>query len=84
MNALKSLYNGIMNDYSVRRYTLGWNDITSKLEKRYKNITRTDEEFTDKLVTDALQVAKGKLHESIINFSRELNINIKTLSDKQV
>ena len=82
MKELKSLYNGIMNDYSIRRYTTRWEDVVQKIEKRYKNIPRTDEEFVNELLFNALNVTKGSLHEDIKCFARELSINLETLRDK--
>ena len=82
MKALKSLYNGIMNDYSIRRYSMGWQDIITKLEKRYKNIPKTDEQFKNELLFNALTVAKGSLRKDIECFARELSISVETLREK--
>lgn len=82
MKALKSLYNGIMNDYSIRRYSMGWQDIVLKLEKRYKNIPKTDEQFENELLFNALNVAKGSLRKDIECFARELSISMETLREK--
>ena len=82
MKELKSLYNGIMNDFSIRRYSAGWQDIVTKLEKRYKNIPKTDEQFEDKLLFNALTVAKGSLRKDIECFARELSITRETLREK--
>lgn len=83
MKALKSLYNGIKNDYSIQRYSLVWKDIVTKLERRYKHIPESNEQFENKLVINALQVSKGSLHRDIKCFSRELDINVESLRDKQ-
>lgn len=83
MKELKNLYNGIMNDYSVRRYTGGWQDIVAKLEKRYKSIPTSDIQFETKLVVEAMNVAKGQLLKDIQCFARELDINIQTLNEKK-
>ena len=83
MKALKSLYNGIKNDYSIQRYSLVWKDIVTKLEKRYKHIPKTNEQFENNLVINALQVSKGSLYRDIKCFSRELDINVESLRDKQ-
>jgi len=32
--ALVRLYNGIKNDYSIQRYSLGWSDVTKAIEKK--------------------------------------------------
>ena len=79
MNALKSLYNGIMNDSSIRRYSLGWQNIVNKIEAKYKDIPKTNEQFEDKLILNALSVAKGSLRRDIECFSKELSINVETL-----
>jgi len=83
MKELQNLYNGIMNDYSVRRYTGGWQDIVSKLEKRYKSIPASDIQFEKQLVVDAIKVAKGQLLKDLQCFARELDINVVTLREKQ-
>ena len=82
MKALKSLYNGIMNDYSIRRYSMGWQDVVTKLEKRYKNIPKTDEQFEEKLLFNALNIAKGSLRKDIECFARELSISMETMREK--
>jgi len=82
MKELKSLYNGIINDYSIRRYSMGWQDIVTKLEKRYKNIPKTNKQFENELLFKALSVAKGSLLIDIENFSKELSINKETLREK--
>ena len=82
MKELKSLYNGIMNDYSIRKYSLGWETIITKLEKRYKNIPKTDEQFENKLLFNALSVSKGSLRKDIECFARELTITMETLREK--
>jgi hypothetical protein len=79
---LISLYNGIMNDYSIRRYSMGWQDIVTKIEKRYKNIPKSDEQFVDELLHNALNVTTGSLHKDIDSFRRELNISMQTLREK--
>ena len=43
----------------------------------------TDEQFENKLVINALQVSKGSLQHDIKCFSRELDINVESLRDKQ-
>ncbi len=83
MKELKSLYNGIINDYSIQRNTLGWREIIEILEKRYKYIKKTDEQFTNQMVYDALEVAKGKLYIKIENFAGELQMYLESLHDKK-
>lgn len=83
MKALIDLHNGIMNDYSIRRYTLGWESIVASLKRRYKRIPEdTDIQFEQKLIHNAAAVAKGQLKRDIEAFGRELNINLETLREK--
>jgi hypothetical protein len=84
MKELKSLYNGIMNDASIRRYSVGWQEIVKKLEHRYKSIPKTNEQFTNKVLIDALSVSKGNLKKDIECFGRELSINMETLRTKSL
>ena len=79
---LFKLYNGIMNDASIQRYTMGWEDVTNAIKRKYKNIPEMDKQFGNSLVRDALNVTSGKLHDLIAIFGRELNINTQSLSDK--
>jgi hypothetical protein len=81
MKELKDLYNGIMNDYSIRRYSMGWQNIVTKLEKRYKNIPKTDKQFENELLFNALSVVKGSLRKDIECFAKELSINMETLKN---
>ena len=83
MKALKSLYNGIMNDYSIRHCSLGWQDIVLKLEKRYKKIEKTDEQFKNELLINALYFTNGSLRKDIKCFAKELSINTEALIEKQ-
>jgi hypothetical protein len=84
MQQLKKLYNGIINDVSIQRYSMGWSDVVTMIEARYKTpIKKTNEVFTDDLLLDALLVTSGKLRKSIESMISELQINNKTLSDKQ-
>ena len=80
MEALLKLYNGIQNDASIKRYSMGWGVILSKIERRYKTIPQTDEQFTDQLVLDAMKVTKGHLHNDIKTFAKELNILKETVN----
>ena len=83
--ALVRLYNGIKNDYSIQRYSLGWSDVTKAIEKKLRGKIKKDDEqsFEDHLVTDAVAVADEKLKAIIVAFGRELNMNMETLRDKQ-
>lgn len=80
---LVSLYNGIMNDYSIQRYTSGWVDVINAVDKLYKNIEPSDEQFENKLLLDALTVTKGKLHDVIETFATELALNLSSLREKE-
>ena len=84
MKELYNLYNGIMNDYSVRRNTMGWEVIIEKLQKRYKTIGKTDVKFTDDLLSKALSVSSGSLKKDIISFIDEMAINLETLRNKRL
>jgi hypothetical protein len=83
MKELKILYNSILNDHSIQHYTLGYKPIIDLIEKRYKIIKRTDVEFNDMIVLNALSISKGKLKNLIECFAKELNINKHTLNDKE-
>ena len=82
MKELHRLYNGIMNDYSIQRYSLNWKDVVAKIESRYKQIPLTNEVFEDKLVYDALKVAKGTLKRDIEAMAKELSISRETIREK--
>jgi hypothetical protein len=75
MKELKKLYNGIMNDYSIRRYSVRCECIIQEIKDRYKYIPITDEKFELKLFFDALSVTKGDLHNNIKSFVQELSCN---------
>jgi hypothetical protein len=84
MKVIKSLYNGIMNDYSIQKYSLGWSDIVKRIKKRYrKPIQRTDETFDNKTLQSAIKVATGNFKKQLEAFARELSINIETFHDKK-
>lgn len=80
--ALKRLYNGIMNDPSIRRYSLGWKDIVSRIETKYKTIERTDESFTENMLLEALEVTSGNLKRDIQAFAKELSFSLETIGEK--
>ncbi len=82
MKELKSLYNAIMNDHSIMRYSMGWQVIVEKLERRYKTIPKTDEQFEDEVLFNALLVVKGSLRKDIECFARELTLNMESLREK--
>jgi hypothetical protein len=80
---LVRLYNGIMNDYSIQRYTSGWVDVINAIDERYKNIEQSDEQFENELLLNALAVTNGKLHKLIITFAKELSLNLSSLKEKE-
>jgi predicted ATPase len=83
--ALINLYNAIMSEYSVRRNTLSWSDVTQAIEKRYKNFEKkTDVYFDDNVVNKAIEMSSGKLKETIEGFAREMGYNKQTLSEKNM
>ena len=78
------LYNGIMNDRSIQRYSMGWKDITDYIEKKFKNIQRdTEIQFENNMVIKAAESASNSLRSRIECFGRELSINLETLGNKQ-
>ncbi len=79
---LKKLYSGINNDHSIQRYTMGWKDVMAILDKKFKKVYDVDIQFEDHLVTDAQDVATGKLKTVLDVFARELGFSKQTLSDK--
>jgi len=80
-NPLKRLYNAIKQDYSIQRYSLGWSDVITALDKRYKKpIPVTKESFENFLLLEA--ISKGSLKETLEAFARELNISLQTLREK--
>ena len=86
-SVLKKLYNGIMNDHSIQRYSLGWNDVTDEIKKRLKTIeVDHDIQFQNKLLIDAIDVAAEHNYVHLLyilrSFARELQINIDTLHAK--
>lgn len=82
MKELKSLYNGILNDYSIQRYTLGWSNVIKKIESRYKRIPRTDEQFEQVMLLKALGKTRGTLHGAIRVFAKELELTLESKREK--
>jgi hypothetical protein len=85
--ALEALYNGISNDTSIQRYSLGWRNILTKIENRYNNIPLTEEVFYDEVAFKALNAIGGKkqfksLFNDIYNFTNELQLNKHTYRKK--
>ncbi len=82
MKELKSLYNGIINDYSIQRYTLGWRDVVIKLESRYKRIPRTDEQLDQIMLRKAMGKTRGSLQRAIIVFAKERELTLESTREK--
>ena len=81
---LVNLYNGIHNDYSIQRYSIGWSNVCETIEKlSRKPIEKNSTPFTKTLLTDALNVSGGKVKKQIAIFAKELNINIQTIHQKR-
>ena len=78
MKELLNLYNGILNDSSIQRYTLGWKSVIKSIKAKYKSIKKTDQQFEKHLIADALAIldaTDNKIRLQIEAFARELNIN---------
>jgi len=84
LKAVTDLYNGILNDRSIQRFTMQWKDVTTRIKKLYKGIKLDkDVQFQNSLLTRAAeQTNDQKLKDIIKTFGRELNINIETLNSK--
>ena len=82
--ALKALYNGIMNDGSIQRFTMQWEDVIKLIKKKYKTIPKDSEiQFQNSLITDALEaITDEKMKKSLKTFARELQMNIDTYNEK--
>ena len=82
---LKQLYNGIMNDNSIQRNTMGWKDVIKALDKLYKKkIAETDDQFDDAVLRKAIAAAEDpKLKKTLETFSKELGINLDSMRDKK-
>ena len=72
-----------MNDHSIQRYSMGWKDVTEAIERRYKlPIDKTNEQFEDKLIQNAISVTRGSIKAKLISFAKELSISHETLREK--
>lgn len=72
-----------MNDYSIRRYSMGWEDVINQIESKYQIIKKDPSvQFNDELVFAAISVTEGKLKKSLISFAKELNFNLESLREK--
>jgi hypothetical protein len=78
---LRGLYNAIRNDTSIRRYSLGWSDIVDIIGRRYHTIEKTDVQFSDKLLLEAISITSGGLKNRLEIFAKELSINLETIRD---
>lgn len=85
---LKNLFNGIMNDYSIQKYTLYWKDVADQIQKRYKNpIKRNEDIVFEKSLLTAFTFSKangGKIKKIIILFAKELDINLEEYQSKEI
>jgi hypothetical protein len=81
--ALKALYNGIMNDGSIQRFTLNWKDVTKLIKKRCKRISADDDAtFEDDLITAAMKATSDEqLKKALATFAKELKVNNDTYDD---
>lgn len=79
---LIDLYNGIMNDASIRNFTVTAVGLAERISKRYKSIEKSEIKFSGKLVISAISVTSGKLKSDLIAFGREIQINMATLGIK--
>jgi hypothetical protein len=71
--AVANLYNGIINDSSIRRYALGSNGILKMIECYYGVPKLENVYFNDDLVKSALEECRiNELKITIENFSSEL------------
>lgn len=80
-----------MNDHSIQRYSLGWEDVTSAISKMFKKkIEKSDVDFSDNLLSNAIEAVEStegyekddKILSLMKAFARELNINMETMRDK--
>ncbi len=80
---LNKLYNGIMNDGSIQRYTMGWKDVVAGIKKKLKKIAKTKDDFENFLVADALKACTDdKLKSTILSFAKELDMNLDTFGKR--
>ena len=79
---LIKLYNGIQNDYSIQRYSLGWEAVLKEIKKVVKNIPETDDEFYDEILLNSIKITSGNLNTVLKQFAKELSINKDTMNSK--
>lgn len=80
---LSKIYNGIWNDFSIRRNTMGWKDVVESIERKYKSVeVDPDVQFTNQLLFDAISVAPPKIKSQLEIFAKELQINLQTIRSK--
>lgn len=80
-DVLRDLYNAIKNDASIRRYSLGWVDIVEMIGRRYQTIEKTDIQFSDELLREAISMTSGGLRDKLEIFAKELSINLETVRE---
>lgn len=84
-DALKDLYSAILNDASIKRYSLGWEPIIKSIDRHFrKPIIMTEIEFTDEVLANAILTTKGSLKEQLKAFALELSINLDTIRNKSI
>lgn len=77
-----NVYNGILNDYSLRRYTTNWSDLVAEIMKQPGQMPRTNRPFLDSDLEKLIQESTGRLKDRAIELQREISINKQTLNDK--
>jgi hypothetical protein len=78
-DALRRLYNAIMNDASIQHFTLGWKSVVDLAERTHHTIEKTDEQFTNELLDLTIKRSTGELRSILEAFKRELDINRESL-----
>ena len=83
-NWILKLYNGIKNDYSIQRNTMGWQDVLKAIEKNFKKIEETDDQFENEYLIKAITAASEdpKLQNILKSFAKELDIALDTYREK--
>lgn len=82
MQALFDLYNGIKNAPDLQKRTVGYTDILTNIGKQFREIPKSEIEFSPGLLLEAAIVSNGKLLTSINNFAKELKIQIDSIRER--
>lgn len=80
MKNLEKLYNAINQDYSIKKYTLGWEDVLNLLKNKLKDIPNENVQFSNEILLDCINNTKGKLNKELKMFAKELKINLESLN----